>query len=296
MEHITVLLQEAVDNLELNPDSIVVDATLGAGGHSRLIASKLGDKGHLIAIDADKVAVEEARDITSSTKAKVSLVNQNFSELNQILASLNVTTVDAILADLGWRTDQFTNFGRGFSFNDDTALTMTFGEPLQYLFTAHDIVNDWEEESLANIIFGYGEERQSRKIARAIVTAREEAPIETALQLSTIVASAMNSPRYKQRIHPATKTFQALRIAVNDELQVLESFIKDSFVALAPSGRLAIISFHSLEDRIVKHLFRSLSHDQKGELVNKKPITPATEECQANPRARSAKLRIIQKL
>lgn len=296
MEHITVLLKEAVDSLALTPDSIVVDATLGAGGHARAIASQLGRQGRLIGFDVDGRAVNALADLKSVTTAEVTLVEKNFSQLLEVLAENEISGVNAILADLGWRTDQFTEFGRGFSFLDDTALTMTFGEPKQYAFTAHDIVNDWEEETLANIIFGYGEERQAKKIAHAIINARQETPIASAKQLAEIIAGVVRSPKHNRRIHPATKTFQALRIAVNDELQILESFIKDSFSALLPEGRLAIISFHSLEDRIVKHSFRSFAHDHLGSLVTKKPITATSEELAENPRARSAKLRIIQKI
>lgn len=296
MQHITVLRKEAVAGLDLKPDSVVVDATYGAGGHSQKILKSLGPAGHLIAIDADSTALANTASVTAAAKAKVTFVNANFTSIKTILSENSIAGVDAILADLGWRTDQFVALGKGFSFADDTALTMTFGNPIDYSFTAHDIVNDWEEETLANIIYGYGEERQARKIARHIVTKRQESPIETAKELADLISEVIKSPKFNRRIHPATKTFQALRIAVNDELQVLESFSKDSFQMLSPGGRLAIISFHSFEDRIVKHLFRSFVHDQVAELVTKKPITPSAEELKINPSARSAKLRIIKKL
>lgn len=296
MEHITVLRKEAVAGLNLHPDSVVVDATFGSGGHSHEILQTLGQHGHLIAIDADPTAFADSTIKTTKTKAKITCVEANFVTIQSILSDQGIEAVDAILADLGWRTDQFNNYGKGFSFTDDTALTMTFGEPSQYPFTAFDIVNEWEEETLANIIYGYGEDRQARKIARHIVAARKIAPITSAKALADLIKNSVSAPKYNVRIHPATKTFQALRIAVNDELQVLETFISDAIKSLASHGHLAIISFHSLEDRIVKHSFRSFAHDQVAEIVTKKPIVPSTEELSTNPRARSAKLRIIKKL
>jgi len=295
MKHITVLHNEALNGLAINPDSVVVDATLGAAGHASAIISKLSSKGVFIGIDADSKAIEYAQTVLGG-EAHIELVNSNFVELATILDNLNIESVDAILADLGWRTDQFLESGRGFSFNDETALLMTYGDPTQYSFTAHDIINDWEEEVLANIIFGYGEERLARKIARAVVVERAKTPIVTAKQLADIVATAVGKSGKYKKTHPATKTFQAVRIAVNDELRVLERFILAAWHRLAPRGRLAIITFHSLEDRLVKHTFRSFTHDQVGMLVTKKPIIPTSAECQSNPRARSAKLRIISKL
>ncbi len=296
MQHITVLQQEAVEGLELRANSVVVDATFGAGGHSRLIGKMLGPDGLLICIDADRTAFESQKDISSISKARVISEVANFADIRNVLIRNDLTEVDAILADLGWRTDQFETEGRGFSFHDDASLAMTFGDPSTYHFTAYEIVNDWEEETLANIIFGYGEERYARKIARSIIAARKIKPIGTAKELAAIIGTSLPPVRHKRWMHPATKTFQALRIAVNDELQVLETFIKEAFASLATDGRLAIISFHSLEDRIVKHSFRSLSHDQVATIVTKKPIVPTTEEITSNPRARSAKLRIIKKL
>jgi 16S rRNA (cytosine1402-N4)-methyltransferase len=294
MEHITVLLKEAVQGLALQPDSLVVDATLGAGGHTREILSYLGEKGRLIALDADQAAIDKFQSETSSV-AKLDLVCENFVNLAKVLQNLSLGSVDAILADLGWRTDQFLASGRGFSFNDEQGLVMTYGNKSNYDFDATEIINTWSESSIADIIYGYGEEPAARKIAAAIVRTRTMTPITTAKQLSDVIQSTIGS-RHATRIHPATKTFQALRIAVNDELQVLDSFITTAFDALRPSGRLAIISFHSLEDRIVKYRFRTFTHDQQGELLTKKPITPSQEERLANPRSRSAKLRIISKL
>jgi 16S rRNA (cytosine1402-N4)-methyltransferase len=298
MEHITVLLKEAVYALNLSKDSVVVDCTLGSGGHAREILSELGSRGIYIGIDADKASIEENEDLHTVAKAKVTLVKGNFREIKSILHTLHIEEVDAVVADLGWRIEQFEGRSgekRGFSFKNDEPLAMTFGSPRDYPFTAYDIVNEWAEEDIANVIYAYGEERASRRIAKAIVLARKQSPIETSGALATIIAQVL-PPQGKRRTHPATKTFQALRIAVNDEFDALRALLADSFDLLKPQGRIAIITFHSLEDRIVKEVFRSYTRDQKGVLVNKKPIVPTQEELKANPRARSAKLRIIEKL
>jgi 16S rRNA (cytosine1402-N4)-methyltransferase len=295
MQHITVLQTEAVQALALTPASVVVDATLGAGGHAREILTKLGSAGTYIGFDADAQAVEAGKQELQGS-ATIHLVTRNFRELPSVLTELGIEQVDAVLADLGWRTDQFTEIGRGFSFNDEAGLEMTYGQAREYSFTAADIVNDWDEGDIANVLYGYGEERYSRRIAAAIVEARAKGRITTGKQLADIIAYALPAAAKRGKTNPATKSFQGLRIAVNDEFEALEHFIAAAFAALAPGGRLAIISFHSLEDRIVKLAFRNYTHDQKGVLVTKKPITPSPEEVKSNPRSRSAKLRIIQKL
>jgi 16S rRNA (cytosine1402-N4)-methyltransferase len=292
MQHITVLLEEAVDELALTPESVVVDATFGAGGHAHAIVKRLGPLGTYIGIDADETAFKDHS--FKDTKATVHLVNDNFKNITEILRSLHITHTDAVLADLGWRQDQFTDGGKGFSFMKDEPLQMTFGDPSTYDFTAYDIVNSWEESSIADIIFGYGEERASRRIAKAIVEHRKKSPIKTTMQLVACIESVVRRDK-KSKINPATKTFQALRIAVNDELSVLETFLKESFTALSPGGRLAIISFHSLEDRVVKHCFRTLVTAELATAVTKKPTIPSESELANNPRARSAKLRVIEK-
>ncbi len=294
MSHKTVLLQEAVDGLNFDPEDIVVDATYGSGGHAQEIMSRLNNDGVYIGIDADETAF--AGKPLRTTEATVHLVNDNFQNIAEILRSLHIEKVDAILADLGWRMEQFSEGGKGFSFNVDEPLHMTYGDPKKYPFTVHDIVNDWDEETLANIFFGYAEERHSRRIARAIVLARKENIISSTKELVKIVEDAVPKPYRFKKVHPATKTFQALRIAVNDELGVLETFIKDAMVKLEIGGRLAIISFHSIEDRIVKHSFRSLVQEERGRLVTKKPISATPDETSENPRSRSAKLRIIEKI
>lgn len=296
MRHITVLQNEAVSELALNASSLVVDATLGSGGHTRAILEKLDKTGSYIGMDADQSAIDLANDWISDYKATTNLVHANFKEIDTVLNNLDIKCVDAILADLGWRIEQFEDGGKGFSFNSDEPLLMTFGDPADYLFTAGDIVNDWNETDIANVIYGYGGERFSRRIAKAIVEYRKEKKIETAKELSEIVRTSVPTFYRKGKVNPATKTFQGLRIAVNDELSVLEEFIKNAFEALCPKGRLAIITFHSLEDKIVKECFRNYSRDQAGLLVVKKPIIPTEEELKVNPRSRSAKLRIIEKL
>jgi len=290
--HTTVLEAEAVDALHVHSSATIVDATLGAGGHTKKILSLLGEEGTLVAIDADGEAVAFLERLKASN---VHLVVQNFRNIDLALKELEITAVDGILADLGWRMEQMGGNGKGFSFQVDEPLLMTYGDPENYLFTAHDIVNDWDERDIHNVLKGYGEERFARRIAKAIVVHREHQPIESSLQLAEIVKDAVPKRFQRGRIHPATLTFQALRIAVNDELSALKEFIQKSTSLLTPSGRLAIITFHSVEDRIVKQAFRELAKRNIGTVLTKKPITPREEEIKGNPRARSAKLRIFQK-
>lgn len=294
-KHITVLQTEAVEALALTKSSTVVDATLGSGGHAREIVARLGTKGTLIGIDADDTAIGALTEVFRETACAIHLVNDNFEHIDSILDLLHIEKVDAILADLGWRMEQFSGNGKGFSFQIDEPLLMTYGNPKKYPFTARDILNEWSEESIANVLKGYGEERFARRIARHIVTAREVKEILTTSELVAIIEGAVPSFYGKGRIHPATRTFQALRIAVNDEFGVLERFITKSIGRLTDGGRIAIITFHSLEDRVVKHHFKNFAHDHHGVVVTKKPITPSPEELRTNPRARSAKLRVFEK-
>ncbi|MCD5381220.1 MAG: 16S rRNA (cytosine(1402)-N(4))-methyltransferase RsmH [Candidatus Pacebacteria bacterium] len=295
MQHTTVLLHEAVDGLELSPSDIVVDATFGSGGHAREITQILDKTGCYIGIDADETALDKEK--LGDTAPQVHLVNDNFSNIANILSSLQIEKVDAVLADLGWRMEQFADGNKGFSFMHDGPLYMTFGNPDNYPFTAADIVNSWDEHVLADIFYSYADERFARRIAKEIVVQRKKEKILTTFQLADIVKSAYPKPALRNKsINPATKVFQALRIAVNEELTVLETFIKNGFSSLAPGGRMAIITFHSIEDRVVKHSFRELAHAGLGELVTKKPIIPAEEELKDNKRSRSAKLRIIKKI
>jgi 16S rRNA (cytosine1402-N4)-methyltransferase len=258
------------------------------------MSEQVGPDGRLIGLDVDATALRQhPLDHYSNT----TLVNSNFADLTDTLRSLEIENVAGILADLGWRTEQFLTppgqTGKGFSFREDEPLLMTLGDPAAYSFTAADIVNDWDEEVLANIIYGYGEERQARRIAAHIIDARAKTPISSSLQLAEIVAGAIPKRFHNPRVHPATKTFQAIRIAVNDELGVLERFLLAASQVLDHDGRLAIITFHSLEDRLVKHTFRAWADREIGTVITKKPITPTKEEIAANPRARSAKLRIF---
>jgi len=293
MQHKTVLLHEAVDSLTLSPDSIVVDATFGSGGHAREITKILNKKGCYIGIDTDPTALDKEK--VGAVPAKVHLINDNFSNLTGILTSLGIEGVDGILADLGWRMEQFSDGNKGLSFMHDGPLHMTFGNPENYSFTAEDMLNEWDEHVLADIFYGYADERFARRIAKGVVEARKIERISTVFQLVKVIEESLPKVALRKRIHPATKTFQALRIAVNEELSVLETFLKDGFMALKPGGRMAIITFHSIEDRVVKHSFREYKEAGLGQLLTKKPIVPTDEEAKSNPRARSAKLRVIIK-
>jgi 16S rRNA (cytosine1402-N4)-methyltransferase len=293
--HITVMEGEAVDALRAKRGSVVVDATANGGGHAARIHERIGNDGTLIAIDVDPRACAVLKERFKEASS-VHVHNANFRTIAEVLAREDRAQVDGILADLGWSTNQFETAegyeGRGFSFNRDEPLLMTYGDPSTYVFTARDIVNRWKEEDIANVLYGYADERLSRKIARAIVAAREGATITTSGALADIILKAL--PR-KGKLHPATKTFQALRIAVNDELGALTEFIEASVAHLTPGGRLVIITFHSIEDRIVKHAFKKYVEEGIGTNPIKKPLTPTDTELQSNPRARSAKLRIFEK-
>lgn len=294
-KHITVLAEEAVDALAIKGGSTVVDATLGAAGHARRIIDSLKGKGTFVGIDADYTAIEAAKPLLTSEGVRIELQVGNFRDINSILDGLHIETVDGILADLGWRMEQFSGNGRGFSFKLDEPLLMTFGDPSLYSFVAHDIVNEWKEGDIINVLKGYGEERWARRIAAGIVQSREQKPIMTTFDLVSVINDAVPSFYKNGKIHPATRTFQALRIAVNDEFDTLSTFIDHAIMRLSPGGRLAIITFHSLEDRIVKHKFRAFAHDQCGEVLTKKPIVASRDALLENPRARSAKLRIFEK-
>ena len=251
----------------------------------------MGSSVKIIALDQDEDAVNRAKEELFACGSIVK--NGNFRNLNRILDETGINQPNKILFDLGLSSNQLEESHRGFSFQKDEPLLMTFEKnPLDYRVTAAAIVNSWNQEEIADILWRFGEERRARKIAGAIVAARKHQPITTAKQLAELVAKI--SPRGK--IHPATKTFQALRIAVNDELNALTEGLCQSFQRLAPNGRLAVISFHSLEDRIVKNFFRDKNQEKLGKTLTKKPITPTSEEIARNPRARSAKLRIIEKI
>ncbi|MDR3571497.1 MAG: 16S rRNA (cytosine(1402)-N(4))-methyltransferase RsmH [Candidatus Pacebacteria bacterium] len=290
--HQSVLLHESIEALEIAKDDIVVDATLGGAGHSKAIVDLLGSKGMLIGLDADSDAIERAKVRLSGSKARLEFINGNFKDLQQILESIGVEQITKALFDLGWSSFQL-DAGRGFSFQTDEPLLMTYAKEPNGL-TASTIVNTWAESSLADVIYGWGDERYSRRIAKGIVAARAKKNIETARELAEVIKASVPAPYRFGRLHPATKTFQALRIAVNDELGALKSGITAAWRKLVPGGRIAVITFHSIEDREVKELFAEFVQ-QGGIKIPKKPIKPSLEELQENPRARSAKLRVIQK-
>ncbi len=295
--HVPVLLQEVLDNLNLREGDIVLDGTLGGGGHSKVMGSVIGKSGTLIGLDADSVAIKRADARLSELECTKYLVQQNFRNLDTVLDTLGIKSVDASLFDLGLSSDQLEVSGRGFTFREDEPLEMTLSDSIgEDTLTAKEIVNEWGEESLADIIYGYGGERYSRRIASAIVSAREESEISTTAQLVEIINSAVPASYRHGRTNPATKTFQALRITVNDELGAAKEALEKVLGYTASGGRIAVITFHSLEDRLVKRLFKSWRQEGKGQIITKKPIVPTEEEIIENKRARSSKLRVFQKV
>lgn len=291
--HISVLLKESIDGLALKKGASVFEGTVGLGGHSREICKKIGKEGTFIGTDADQESLAIAEERLKDFPCKKIFVCDNFRNIDTVLEKAGVEKVDAILLDIGLSNRQLEVAPRGFSFMRDEPLLMTFRSSGDGL-TAKEIVNEWGEDSIADIIYGYGEERYARRIARGIVEAREIKPIETSGQLAEIVRQSVPKGRFS-KINPATKTFQALRIAVNDELGALREGIAKGFARLAPGGRMAVISFHSLEDRIVKEYFRKLADDGVATLTTKKPIVPSDAEVKENPKSRSSKLRILIK-
>ncbi len=294
-KHDTVLLSEAVEALALRKSDTIVDATLGGAGHFAAILARLGSDGTVIGIDADPDAVERARAAYAADRREARptahLVNDNFRNLAHILERLDLGKVNGVLFDLGWSGYQISA-PRGFSFQRDEPLLMAYGESGE---TAADVVNSASEAELADLIFNYGEERFARGIARSIVAARAHERILTTGALVAAIMSGTPSWYHHRRIHPATKTFQALRIAVNDELGALKEGVSAALSVLAEGGRLAVISFHSIEDRIVKKMLRAAEDSGLGSLSPKKPLVPSRAELAANPRARSAKLRVFQR-
>ncbi len=292
--HDSVLMTEVLEALDIQPSDTVVDATIGGAGHFAALLSALGEGGVIVGIDADPAAVERGREVYARDRRPerpvAHLVNDNFRNLARILERLGIAPVDKIFFDLGWSGYQIAD-SRGFSFQNDEPLFMTYGLPAgQTGETAANIVNSSSEETLADIIFEYGEERFARGIAHAIVEARSKERILTTGALVKAVLAGTPTWYHKRKIHPATKTFQALRIAVNDELDALKEGLTAAIDSLAPNGRLAIISFHSIEDRIVKNILRDA---RAGSLRLKKPVAAARAEVLANRRARSAKLRVF---
>ena len=308
VHHVSVLLQECIDGLNIKPDGIYVDGTLGGAGHSSQIAARL-TTGRLIGIDRDPIALEAAGKRLAPYADRVTLVHSNFCEIAQVLQDLQIPGVDGILLDLGVSSPQLDEVSRGFSYMGDAPLDMRMNS--EDSLTAYDVVNTWSFEELRRILYEYGEERYAPQIAGAICRRREAAAIETTLELVDIIRSAMPPAALREKQHPAKRSFQAIRIAVNDELGSVEKVMRDAIPCLNPGGRLAIITFHSLEDRIVKNGMTAASkgctcppnfpvcvcgNKPKVKLISRKPIVSGQEELDANPRARSAKLRVCEKL
>ena len=314
--HITVLKEEATEGLRIKPDGIYVDCTLGGAGHSSLIASKLGPKGRLIALDQDDWALNNAKEIMKPYGDKVTLVKTNFRDLESVIEQEveagpdGLSRVDGILFDLGVSSPQFDEGERGFSYNHDAPLDMRMDQSAE--LTAAEIVNEWPEQEIAKILFTYGEEKFSRRIAKVICERRAVNPIQTTGQLVDIIKEGIPAAARRTGGHPAKRSFQALRIAVNDELGAFEDALHQAVRMLAPGGRVSVITFHSLEDRICKQIFAGYTAkctcppdfpmcvcgggNGQLRLINRKPIIPSEAEITSNPRARSAKLRVAEKL
>ena len=306
--HVSVLLEECIEGLNIRPDGIYVDGTLGGAGHSSQIVKRL-TTGRLIGIDRDPVALKAAGERLAPYKDRVTLVHSNFCEIASVLKELNIDGVDGILLDLGVSSPQLDDGARGFSYMADAPLDMRMNN--EDALSAFEVVNTWPQEELKRILFDYGEERYAPQIAAAICRRREENPIRTTLELVDVIRSAMPAAALREKQHPAKRSFQAIRIAVNDELGSVEKVMRDAIPCLNRGGRLAIITFHSLEDRIVKTGMVAASKGctcppnfpvcvcgkkPQVKLVSKKPIVSGDEELERNPRARSAKLRVCEKL
>ena len=306
--HVSVLLDACIDALAIRPDGVYVDGTLGGGGHSREIASRL-TTGHLIGIDRDETALAAAGERLAPFMDRVTLVHSNFCEMDSVIRSLGYGGVDGVLLDLGVSSPQLDESSRGFSYMADAPLDMRMdrGDTL----TAYQVVNEWSYEELKRILFDYGEERYAPLIAGAICRRREQKPIATTLELVDIIRGSVPPAALREKQHPAKRSFQAIRIAVNDELGAVSKAMEAAIPMLNPGGRLAVITFHSLEDRIVKSSMAEAARGctcppsfpvcvcgkkPKVKLLSRKPILPGAEELEENPRARSAKLRVCEKL
>jgi 16S rRNA (cytosine1402-N4)-methyltransferase len=308
-EHTTVLLDEAVDGLNIKPNGIYVDCTLGGAGHSSLILSRLGENGKLFAFDQDEIAIAHAKERLSVYGERLKIIKSNFLHLKEELEKQGIDQVDGILYDLGVSSPQLDTPERGFSYHHDAPLDMRMDNEAH--LSAYDVVNDWSYEDLVRIFFRYGEEKFSKQIARKIEAARETKPIKTTFELVDLIKEGIPAPARRKGGHPAKRVFQAIRIAVNDELGVFEKSLNQAIELIRPSGRISVITFHSLEDRICKATFKKASEipdlphglpiipeEFKPilKLITRKPILPSEEELEHNNRARSAKLRIAEKL
>lgn len=308
-QHKSVLLRECIDALNIRPDGIYLDGTLGGAGHSSQIARRLTEGGRLIGVDRDRTALAAAKERLAPYADRVTLVHSNFAEIDAILDSLGIPAVDGMLFDLGVSSPQLDDASRGFSYMADAPLDMRMDK--DDVLTAGEVVNTWPQGELRRILYDYGEERYAPQIAAAICRAREKAPIETTLELVDIIRSAMPAQALREKQHPAKRSFQAIRIAVNDELGAVSRMMQAAVGRLNPGGRLAVITFHSLEDRIVKSEMQQAARGctcpsefpvcvcgkkPLVKLVTRKPIVSGPAELEENPRARSAKLRVAEKL
>ena len=308
-QHKSVLLQECIDALNIRPDGIYLDGTLGGAGHSSQIARRLTEGGRLIGVDRDRTALADAKERLAPYADRVTLVHSNFAEIDAILDSLGIPAVDGMLFDLGVSSPQLDDASRGFSYMADAPLDMRMDK--DDALTAGEVVNTWPQGELRRILYDYGEERYAPQIAAAICRAREKAPVETTLELVDIIRSAMPAQALREKQHPAKRSFQAIRIAVNDELGAVSRMMQAAVGRLNPGGRLAVITFHSLEDRIVKSEMQQAARGctcppefpvcvcgkkPLVKLVTRKPIVSGPAELEENPRARSAKLRVAEKL
>ena len=308
-QHKSVLLQECIDALNIRPDGIYLDGTLGGAGHSSQIARRLTEGGRLIGVDRDRTALVAAKERLAPYADRVTLVHSNFAEIDAILDSLGIPAVDGMLFDLGVSSPQLDDASRGFSYMADAPLDMRMDK--DDALTAGAVVNTWPQGELRRILYDYGEERYAPQIAAAICRAREKAPVETTLELVDIIRSAMPAQALREKQHPAKRSFQAIRIAVNDELGAVSRMMQAAVGRLNPDGRLAVITFHSLEDRIVKSEMQQAARGctcppefpvcvcgkkPLVKLVTRKPIVSGPAELEENPRARSAKLRVAEKL
>lgn len=307
-KHTSVLLYETIEGLNIKPDGIYVDGTLGGGGHSFEIAGRLSEKGRLIGIDQDEAAITAAGERLKEFKDKVTIVRSNYRNTKTVLSSMGIQKIDGMMLDLGVSSYQLDNVERGFSYRYDTALDMRMD--LRQSLTAKDIVNGYEEMELFHIIRDYGEDKFAKNIAKHIVRARQEKPIETTGELNEIIKAAIPAKMRAEGGHPSKRTFQAIRIECNRELEVLRESLEELIDLLNPGGRLCIITFHSLEDRIVKTAFKRAENPctcppsfpvcvcgrtSRGKVITGKPILPGKEEMDDNPRSKSAKLRIFEK-
>ncbi|WP_314196667.1 16S rRNA (cytosine(1402)-N(4))-methyltransferase RsmH [Abiotrophia defectiva] len=309
-KHETVLLHETVDGLDIKPDGVYVDCTLGGAGHAQYLLDQLGPQGHLYAFDQDMTAINNAKLKLADyvERGQVTFIHQNFRHLKQALEDLGIGQVDGIYYDLGVSSPQLDVAERGFSYGQEARLDMRMNQ--EQALSAYEVVNDWPYEDLVHILYRYGEEKFAKRIARAIEERRAQRPIETTTELAEIVKTAIPAATRRTGGHPAKRSFQAIRIAVNDELGAVEDSLEQALTLLKPEGRISVITFHSLEDRLVKQLFKEVSQGPEvprglpvlpGQmqapfaLVNRKPIVASPEELEANNRSRSAKLRILRK-